>query len=271
MILDLDERVDDLVVEAFLGRGGAAEVYRVADPRQGRRFALKILVDRALTKSSRFSTEAGVLIQLRHPNIVPCYAFMVVKERPAMLLEYVDGFTLHTWAQTHGHDADVDLKWSILHGILDGVAYAHARDVLHRDLSSGNVILPREQPGTARILDFGLAKLLSSDAVVLHQTRSHVSMGTLGYIAPEQMMDAKRADARADLWSVGCLAYELFAGTPAFPQTVYITALNAAWRRGYAAIPADMPPGVAALVRACLDPDREKRPRDCAAARSMLG
>ena len=275
MILSIGDRVAAYEVQQVLGGGAAGEVYAVRDVGSGARFALKVLIDPTLVNSRRFQAEAGILTRLQHRNVVRCHGFLSVRGNPAMLLELASGEDLFTWLRGEGLTCAADERLGLLGGILRGVAAAHAEGIVHRDLKPANVLLVRW--GTdlrPKVADFGLAKLLAPDELVGHLTRTNTALGTIGYMAPEQSLDAKRVDHRADLWSIGCIAYEVLSSSPAFPGEQWVQVLNNSMARRFAPLQGlepDLPSQVVQTVEACLEPDPAHRPRDCGEVARGLG
>ena len=202
-----------------LGRGGAGIVYRAEDPRLGRSVAIKVLQERGLGDEralSRFRQEARSLSRLLHPNIATLFDFDSHQGCDFIVLEYVAGETL---AQTlaHGPLPESRAK-AIAIEVAEALQFAHEEGIVHRDLKPGNIILtPR---GRAKVLDFGLARLLhdENDASAATQNSSGIHSdsgsltGTFPYMAPEQV-DGRPVDARTDVYALGVVMYEMLSGT----------------------------------------------------------
>src|SRR5215472_13583601 len=204
-----------------LGRGGAGIVYRAEDPRLGRDVAIKVLHEQALRDEralARFRQEARSLSRLLHPNIATLFDFDSHEGCDFIVLEYVPGETL---AEMLAHGPLPEARGrAITLEIADALQFAHDEGIVHRDLKPGNIILtPR---GRAKVLDFGLARLLQdekSDASA--ETISRISrtssgdsgalIGTLPYMAPEQVTGGA-IDARTDIYALGAVLYEMVAG-----------------------------------------------------------
>jgi serine/threonine-protein kinase len=251
--------IDRFVVEERLGQGGMASVYRVRHAALGSLHALKVLELRFESVRQRLVLEGQVQARLAHPNIVAVTDLVEVEGAPGLILEYVAGPSLDAWLRDHRPDpVTIEL---LFRGILDGVAHAHRHGLVHRDLKPGNVLLAEvEGRLVPKVADFGLAKLLSDDAP--GRTRSGLAMGTPGYMAPEQIRSAKDADRRADVFSLGCVLYELWCGTPPFRGDSIVDALVAIEARDF--VPArtirpDLPDAVESAIARCLEPDPADR------------
>jgi predicted ATPase len=209
-----------------LGTGGMGEVYRARDPRLGRELAIKIL-PRKLSDSKldvkRFEREAGSASVLNHPNIVTIFELGQVENTYYIAMELVEGELLRDMLR----DGPIPLQtvMRIAAQIVDGLAKAHAAGVMHRDLKPENVMVSRD--GLVKILDFGLAKLVSTDTdtnlpldletVSTSETNPGAVLGTLPYMSPEQA-NGQPLDFRSDQFSLGSLLYEMVTGKRAFPH-----------------------------------------------------
>lgn len=207
--------IDQYCVEACIGQGGMARVYRVRHMDLGTRHALKVLAIPEARVTERLLQEGRFQASLRHQNIVAVTDTVRVGGAPGLVMEYVSGPSLHTLLATHRlslEDAD-----ALAVGILRGVAAAHRAGMIHRDLKPANVLLQLTDEGvTPKVADFGLAKLVHGSRGMT-VTRSGVSLGTPNYMAPEQMRDAKRVTMAADMFSLGALLYAMYCGIEAFP------------------------------------------------------
>src|SRR5438067_1625355 len=210
---------------AKLGAGGMGEVYSAHDERLEREVALKIIRSGALADEAarkRFRKEALALSKLNHPNIATIFDFDFDSESGVELIamEYVPGETLAERART-GAMPEKDVIALALQ-IADALEEAHDRGIIHRDLKPGNVMVTPK--GRAKVLDFGLAKLLrptsgAAAAPALTWSETQGVSGTLPYMSPEQLRD-EAVDARSDIFSLGAVLYELTTGRQPFPETV---------------------------------------------------
>lgn len=200
---------------AEIGRGGQGEVYRAIQPGTGRRIALKRIAGLGLAPSdslrARFAREVGAMTRLSHPSVVTVHAAEQVEGHTVLVMELVDGTPIDRWADTRWADARSAFR-TILAAFAetcDGVAHAHSRGVIHRDIKPSNVLVT--PLGKAKVLDFGIAKLLD-EAQPTHATAS-VFVGTPGYAAPERTSPGKaEADTRSDVYSLGVLLFRILAG-----------------------------------------------------------
>jgi predicted ATPase len=209
-----------------LGAGGMGEVYRARDPRLGRELAIKVLA-RKLSGSKldvkRFEREAESASALNHPNIVTIFELGQVENTYYIAMELVEGQLLRDMLRAGPIPLQTVLP--IATQIVDGLAKAHAAGVMHRDLKPENVMISRD--GLVKILDFGLAKLVSTDTdtnrplnletVSTSETNPGAVLGTLPYMSPEQA-NGQPLDFRSDQFSLGSLLYEMVTGKRAFPH-----------------------------------------------------
>jgi Tol biopolymer transport system component len=210
----------------LLARGGMGDVYRATDPRLDRDVALKTLTSgergdgRAV---ERFLQEARITASLDHPNIVKVFDVGMSNGRPYLVSELLDGETLRA-PIGRGPLAPADAR-RIASALTSGLVAAHARGLVHRDLKPENVFLTRS--GTAKILDFGIAKLAQDPALPRGlATLTGVVLGTAGYLAPEQVK-GDPVDARTDLFALGSILFELMTGQRAFVREHTIDTLHA--------------------------------------------
>ncbi|HQR79557.1 MAG TPA: Stk1 family PASTA domain-containing Ser/Thr kinase [Actinomycetota bacterium] len=204
-----------------LGRGGMAEVFEGRDLRLNRRVAVKVLrpelaADPAF--QSRFRREAQSAASLNDPNIVAVYdtGEDVLDDGaehamvPYIVMEYVDGHTLRE-LMSSGRRLLPERSLEIMSGVLSALGYSHAHGIIHRDIKPGNVMLTRN--GDIKVMDFGIARAVADSQATM--TQANAVMGTAQYLSPEQAR-GEVVDARSDLYSAGCLLYELLTGRPPF-------------------------------------------------------
>ncbi len=202
-----------------LGRGGMGVVYLAKNKLMGRLEVLKV-VGRHLVERpgvlDRFLREIQSAARLQHPNIVTAYSAMRLGPSLVLAMEYVKGFDLAKVVKTKGPMPTAHACYFINQAAL-GLQHAHERGMVHRDVKPANLILARDAKNAiVKVLDFGLAKVTSEGQADSSLTREGQMVGTPDYIAPEQIRDAKSADIRADIYSLGCTLYYLLAGRPPF-------------------------------------------------------
>jgi serine/threonine protein kinase len=213
--------VDRYEIEEVLGEGGMAVVLRARHLKLGSRHAIKLLKDCKPSVAQRALQEGQLQSKLRHPNVVQVTDLLTIDDAPALVMEYVEGPTLAQFLRQHRPTMmQCD---SLARGIMQGVAAAHAHGMVHRDLKPANILLaPRRGVLVPKIADFGLAKLLQvptigGDGEMPHVvTQPGLIMGTPAYMAPEQFENSSQVDARADVFSLGAVLYELLTGNQCF-------------------------------------------------------
>jgi eukaryotic-like serine/threonine-protein kinase len=204
-------------LDGVVGRGGMAEVYRARDIRLDRIVAIKTLradLARDQIFQARFRREAQSAASLNHPSIVAVYdtgedmaSGMPI---PYIVMEYVDGRTVRDLLQ-EGHRLLPERSLEIIDGVLRALDYSHQAGIVHRDIKPGNVMVTRN--GDVKVMDFGIARAMSDAQATMTQTAQVI--GTAQYLSPEQAR-GERVDSRSDLYSTGCLLYELLTGRPPF-------------------------------------------------------
>jgi eukaryotic-like serine/threonine-protein kinase len=204
-------------LDGVVGRGGMAEVYRARDIRLDRIVAVKTLRDdlaRDQTFQARFRREAQSAASLNHPSIIAVYDtgedMVGPVPVPYIVMEYVDGRTLRDLLRDDRRLLP-ERALEIVDGVLRALDYSHRNGIVHRDIKPANVMLTRT--GDVKVMDFGIARALSDSQVTMTQTAQVI--GTAQYLSPEQAR-GERVDARSDLYSTGCLLYELLTGRPPF-------------------------------------------------------
>ncbi len=283
MTLAPGSRLGIYEVTALIGRGGMGAVYRAHDPRLGRDVAIKVLpesLDADQERAARFEREARVLASLSHPHIGAIYGLEETTGPEhtairALVLELVNGPTLADGLA----DGPLPLAEAlrIARQIADALEAAHERGIVHRDLKPANIKLTPE--GNAKVLDFGLAKLVGgndadctqSSTMTVAETHAGMILGTPLYMSPEQAR-GQAIDKRTDIWSFGCVLYEMLTGRAPFPgQTpsdtiAAILGLDVDWR----VLPEATPTQVRTLLQRCLEKDPRQRLRDIGDARIEL-
>jgi serine/threonine-protein kinase len=257
------------------------EVYRARDAKLNRDVALKVLPDAfALDpdRLARFQREAQVLASLNHPHIGAIYGFEDSGSTHALVLELVEGPTLADRIAQGPMSLDGALP--IARQIAEALEAAHSQGVIHRDLKPANIKLTSS--GKVKVLDFGLAKMLETDrassslsmspTIGVHATYAGVILGTASYMSPEQAR-GKALDQRTDIWSFGCVLFEMLTGRKTFDAGETVSeAVAAILTRDpdWTALPSGLPSSVRTALRRCLQKDPERRLHHIADARLEL-
>lgn len=209
-------------VGELIGRGGMAEVHIGHDARLGRTVAIKILrsdLARDPSFQARFRREAQAAASLNHPAIVAVYDTGeetytehtgAVAHVPFIVMEYVEGHTVRDIVRD-GHAVPIDEAVEIVSGVLSALEYSHQAGIVHRDIKPANVMLT--PTGAVKVMDFGIARAMADSAATMTQTQAVI--GTAQYLSPEQAR-GETVDTRSDLYSTGCLLFELLTGRPPF-------------------------------------------------------
>jgi serine/threonine protein kinase/Tol biopolymer transport system component len=270
----IGQRIAHYSITAHLGSGGMGDVYQATDARLGRGVALKFLPEAFAhdpERASRFEREAKALASLNHPNIAALHGLEESDGRGFLVMELVQGQTLHE--RIHGQPMPIDEALSIARQIADALEAAHEKGIVHRDLKPANVKVTPD--GRVKVLDFGLAKLVtdeagserSSQAAVSNSptigvlaTHAGVILGTAAYMAPEQAKGIP-VDARADIFAFGCVLYEMLTGRPAFDGDSTADILSRVLQRepDWTLVPSNVPPSILRLLRLYLEKDPRKR------------
>jgi serine/threonine-protein kinase len=245
----IGSRLGDYVILSRLGAGGMGEVYLAEDSRLGRKVALKVLTPASVTNaasSRRFLREARLASALDHPNICTIYEAGAADGRSFISMQYVEGETLREALRKR--PVSVERLVSIALQVADALAAAHAHGIVHRDITSSNIMLtPR---GQAKVLDFGIAKSLQSpveSAGGSQLTGTGAVFGTPGYLSPEQAR-GQPVDHRSDIFSFGVVLYEMATGCPPFSEPSAAETMNAVINVPHPPLSASDPPIPPALV-----------------------
>ncbi len=201
-------------IEREIGRGGSARVYLAHDSELGRRVAIKLLHPElsSTVSAQRFEREIRLLSSLEHRNILPVLDCAADTRALFYVTPYLGDSTL---AQRLG--SEEQLAYSdvvrIVHDVAAAIDYAHARNVVHRDIKPANILFD----GTCAVIaDFGIARAIIASSAESGISSSGLAIGTPLYMSPEQSLDPNHVDGRADIYSLGCIAYEMLAGRPPF-------------------------------------------------------
>src|SRR5687768_11218673 len=288
MMFVAGKRLDRYEIHSMLGEGGMGEVYLAQDKKLDRKVALKILPNDVAANQDRmrrFVQEAKSAAALNHPNIAHIYEIDECDGTNFIAMEFVEGVTLRE--KIHRERTELRKLLRYLQEVAEGLAKAHAAGIVHRDLKPDNIMVTRD--GHAKILDFGLAKLIEGrgdgegrgdretgrrgeeDATLAMSPRPAAPsvtspgliMGTAGYMSPEQAQGkTKEIDHRSDIFSFGCILFEAITGRKAFEGDDAIDSLNKIIREPAPSITEINPAAPADLqriVRRCLAKDADER------------
>lgn len=251
------ERLGKYEVLGILGRGGFGVVHRARDPLLDREVAIKVVPAKDPEMRRRFLREGRIAARLQHPCVTAVHDLGVEEDRLYLVQELLSGEDLRELL-SRGEPLAPSRKLDILAGVARGLEYAHGQGVLHRDVKPANVRVLAD--GSVKLMDFGIARFL--DRTDQRVTRTGVALGTVGYLAPEQLA-AKELDERADVFSFGVLAYELLSGEVPFPGETFS---EISYKLLYERAPSldetwpECPPALALLVADCLERDVSRRP-----------
>jgi serine/threonine protein kinase len=216
--------LESYVLLELLGEGGMGQVFKARNWKLNRLVALKLIRKERLNNSEivrRFQREVRVSAQLNHPNVVHAYDCGERGNLHFYVMEYVDGINLAQLVRRDG-PLSIDLACECIRQAALGLQHAFERGLVHRDIKPHNLLLTKSSDGQSviKILDMGLARLdVGGDSLNIGtMTQEGAFLGTLDYIAPEQVRDAHSADTRADLYSLGCTLHFLLTGQPPFPS-----------------------------------------------------
>ena len=247
------------VLEDLLGEGGVATVFLARHELLGSLHALKLLHLPAPSIRRRLLLEGRIQATVKHPHIVRATDTVSWGTQVGVVLELIDGPTLTR--HVDGRPQNLEVLDRLAAGLFAGTGALHRAGYIHRDLKPDNVLMDHGPEGwVPRIADCGLARAMRRTG---RRTRDGVCMGTAAYMAPEQIRDAARVDERADIWSLGCILYELATGRAPFDgdgDFAVMTAVTDAPHTPVHDLRPDLRPGAAEAIEAALQKDPEARP-----------
>ncbi len=260
-MLEPGEQVDGrFVVEERVGAGGMAEVWRIRHVSLGSVHALKVLSYPHPGLRERFLREGQIQVQIRHPNVVAVSDVIEHRGLLGLLMEFVDHVSLQELVDRQG-PVPIEQALPLFARILSGVQAAHSAGVLHRDLKPANILMARSPEGLVpKITDFGIAKVVR-EGIPVGATREGSMMGTPGYMAPEQALNARSVDQRADVFALGAILYTMLVGAPPFDlesEDIFQNVMDGNYPPLDQMVPS-VPPHVAAAVHGALNPDPAAR------------
>jgi serine/threonine-protein kinase len=251
-------------VVGWLGAGAMGEVYRARDRRLGRDVAIKLILESFAADPNRlhrFEQEARATGQLNHPNVLAVFDVGVHLGAPYIVSELLEGESLRSRLK-RGALAPLQAI-DYVRQTAQGLAAAHDKGIVHRDIKPDNLFITDD--GRVKILDFGIAKLTQPGAAVstplpsTTDTAVHLTVGTPGYMSPEQVR-GEPVDARSDIFSLGTILYEMLTGVAAFTRDTPAETMTAILRDDLpVGLPTDRPAGLARIVGRCLEKARERR------------
>lgn len=207
----IGETISNYKIIAVIGEGGMGIVYLSEHVIIGRKAAIKALHKKYLGNNNikeRFKNEAATLSQIEHPNIVKLYDYVENDKGLFLIMEYVDGVLLDEYIKKESGPINEENAIKIMKGLLAGFAYAHSKNIVHRDVKPNNVIISRDFQ-TVKILDFGIAKILDDNS--RNFTKDGTQMGTVYYMSPEQVR-GQAIDKRSDIYSLGVSFFQMITG-----------------------------------------------------------
>jgi serine/threonine protein kinase len=257
------DTVDRFVVEALVGEGGMATVYRVRHKTLDSVHALKLLTSRDEVVRKRLVREGKTMARMRHPNIVGVTDVVEHEGAPGLVMEFIEGPTLASLLRSS--PLTPDQMDSLARGIIAGVAEAHGHGLIHRDLKPSNILLAVTEAGLVpKVVDFGMAKALTGGGPALTMVGS--ALGTPGYMSPEQLRDTSSVDHRTDIFALGAILYQLITGERAFVGADVVEKCKAVMGGHYIPLAdavEDLPPRMARAIEGALQVDVEARTATC--------
>ena len=259
------EKLGHYRIAEKIGAGGMGEVYRARDEDLARDVAIKVLPADSLgdsTARARLLREARSAAALNHPHICTIYEVGETDGKMYIAMELIEGHSLSSAIETSPLSNAEVIRYGVQ--LTDAVAHAHDRGIVHRDLKSGNVMVTQE--GRIKVLDFGLAKPVSSDVVTDANTEVRMTTltqpgsvtGTPAYMAPEQLR-GQPGDIRSDIWAIGVVLYEMVMGKRPFQGQTSYEMVSAILKEPYPALPSKTQPQLRMVIERCLSKDPARR------------
>jgi eukaryotic-like serine/threonine-protein kinase len=272
------ETIGSYRILSQLGAGAMGQVYLAEHRRLRRKVALKLLARELVDQPElleRFFLEARATSAIEHPGIVQIFDCDVDPTgRPYIVMEYLEGETLAAVLTRRGPLPALTCA-RLARGVAEALEAAHAKGIVHRDIKPENMFVRSEPPDSIKLVDFGIAKLAGDfQAGQVHRTRAGALMGTPVYMSPEQCRDSASIDARTDIYSLGCVTFEMLTGRPPFNRDNLgdlVVAHLTEQPRDVREINASVPAALAELTRDLLRKDPAERPATMRAVADRLG
>jgi serine/threonine protein kinase len=277
MSLASGDKLGIYVIESVLGAGGMGEVYQARDERLRRTVAIKLLLPTQSgdgERRARFLQEARIASTLNHPNVVTILEIGIQNGRDYLVMEYLSGKRLDQLIPIGGLRLNLAVNYALQ--ISKAMSAAHNAGIVHRDLKPANVMVLEN--GLVKVLDFGIAKSIASSAsepartALLLQTQQGSILGTAPYMSPEQAEGAS-VDARSDIFSFGCMFYEMLTGISPFKRDSVISSLSAVLLDQpppLSKVAKDLPAGADRIIQRCLQKNRDRRVQSWGDLRVLL-
>jgi hypothetical protein len=269
------QKIGSYDVLDLIGDGGMGAVYRGRDPRFDRLVAIKVLHSHFLRDPGvveRFKAEAVIQAKLSHPHIVTVFDFVAQADTLAIVMDLVDGLPLDELIERGKGPMAMDRAVRLMDQILSAMGYAHQRGLVHRDIKPSNIlVLSVEGQEFAKVMDFGIAKILGSEKL---QTATGAKMGTLAYMSPEHVRSPKHVDVRSDVYSLGVVLYEMLTGQVPFDADSEYELMRQIVQddpRDIGQLPSRVGPALGGVVRKALAKDPAARFQSCTEMRQALG
>ncbi len=244
-------RLNQYIIEDLIAQGGMGSVWRARDTKQNQLVALKAVANDLIADPEfkiRIQDEARRHQRLQHPNIVPVPDVFDADGETCIVMKLIEGSSLAKMLEGRpGHRLDIGDATRIVKDLLQALDYAHRQGIVHRDVKPSNILV--DQTGRVWLFDFGIAIAMGEQ----RRTRTGITVGTLVYMSPEQITNPRKVDHRSDVYSVGCLFYELLTGRPPFVknedglgdgdfalQQAHVSKQPVSPRRRLASIPEDL-------------------------------
>ncbi len=250
----MPERIGKYEIASKIGEGGFGTVYKGRDPLIRRTVAVKTCNSDQELIRKRFFREAEIAGSLRHDNIVTLHDFGVHEETPFLVQEFLNGQDLDVLIASNYDKLDMAFKIRCMRAVAEGLRYAHQQGVIHRDIKPANIRVLHN--GGIKVMDFGIAKLTDQRTQL---TKTGMTLGTVSYLSPEQLR-GEQVDHRVDIFSYGVLAYELLCAKKPFEAKSISNLFFKLLHEEAPPVHADdLPPGLGAVVKRCLEKDAADR------------